>query len=101
MSREMRKPLVEGQLPSHAEINPQSNGMTQDPGWRAPSSTPRRRRSTASGAPRVVASTGLFVSAFLLLIAYLDRSQSRLAIFGGLTVIFLLALLRLTTTTRT
>ena len=42
--------------------------------------------------PRVIATTGLVVSAFLLLIAYLDRSSHQMAIFGGLTVVFLLAL---------
>jgi len=96
ISRDIRRPLVVRQPASYAEIGIRSNGLTQEPASPASSTTPRRRRSPASGAPRVVASTGLFVSAFLMLIAYLDRSHSRLAIFGGLTFIFLVAVLRMT-----
>ena len=44
---------------------------------------------------RLIVSTGLFVSAILLLVAYLDRSSHSLAIFGTLTVIFLILLMRM------
>ncbi len=57
-------------------------------------STPHARQSTSSSATRLIVSTGLFVSAVLLLVAYLDRSFHSLAIFGTLTVIFLILLLR-------
>lgn len=60
----------------------------------------RRRWSLASSAPGLIASTGLFVLAFLMLVAYLDRSSHNLAIFGILTVIFLLVLVRLRTSSR-
>jgi hypothetical protein len=43
----------------------------------------------------VIVSTGLIVSMFLLLVAYLDRSSQSSAIFGFLTVLFFLLLLRL------
>ena len=52
-------------------------------------------RSSPSSASRVIVSTGLMVSIFLLLVAYLDRSSQSSAIFGFLTVIFFLLLLRL------
>ncbi len=58
-------------------------------------SVPRVRQSTSSSATRLIVSTGLFVSAILLLVAYLDRSSHRLAIFGTLTVIFLILLMRM------
>jgi hypothetical protein len=48
-----------------------------------------------SSAPRLIVSTGLFVSAFLLLNAYLDRSTQSMALFGTLTVVFLVILLRI------
>jgi hypothetical protein len=43
----------------------------------------------------VIVSTGLVVSLFLLLVGYLDRSSQNSAIFGFLTVLFFLLLLRL------
>jgi hypothetical protein len=58
-------------------------------------SVPRARRANSSSASRLIVSTGLFVSAFLLLVAYLDRSSHSLAIFGTLTVIFFILLLRI------
>jgi len=58
-------------------------------------SVPRARPSTSSSATRLIVSTGLFVSAILLLVAYLDRSSHSLAIFGTLTVIFLILFLRM------
>ena len=48
-----------------------------------------------SNAPRLIVSTGLFASAFLLLNAYLDRSRQSIALFGTLTVVFLVILLRI------
>jgi hypothetical protein len=58
-------------------------------------SVPRAGQSTSSSAPRLIVPTGLFVSAFLLLVAYLDRSSHSMAIFGTLTVIFFILLLRI------
>jgi hypothetical protein len=58
-------------------------------------SAPRAGQSTSSSATRLIVSTGLLVSAVLLLVAYLDRSSHSLAIFGILTVIFLILLLRM------
>jgi len=58
-------------------------------------SVPRGRLSNSSSASRLIVSTGLFVSALLLLVAYLDRSSHSLAIFGTLTVIFFILLLRI------
>jgi hypothetical protein len=52
-------------------------------------------RPSPSNASRVIVSTGLIVSIFLLLVAYLDRSSQSSAIFGFLTVLFFLLLLRL------
>jgi len=43
----------------------------------------------------LIAGTGLVVSAFLLLVAWLDRSLYSSVVFGTLTAIFLVALLRL------
>jgi hypothetical protein len=68
----MRKPLSDSLLP--------------------PSGKPR---TSASSASRLIVTTGLIVSAFLLLIAYLDRSSYNSAIFGCLTVVFFLLLLRM------
>ena len=100
ITRERSRPLIGRQLPSRADTAQKSNGPTQEPLSWAPSLSPRRRRSPASSSPRLIASTGLFVSAFLMLIAYLDRSSHSLAIFGSLTVIFLLALLRMRSRSR-
>jgi hypothetical protein len=58
-------------------------------------SVPLASRSSPSSASRVIVSTGLIVSIFLLLVAYLDRSSQSSAIFGFLTVLFFLLLLRL------
>jgi hypothetical protein len=57
--------------------------------------SPGPRRSAPSSATRLIVSTGLIVSLFLLLVAYLDRSSQSSAIFGFLTVLFFLLLLRL------
>jgi hypothetical protein len=53
------------------------------------------RSSPGSSAPRLIVSTGLFVSAFLLLNAYLDRSVQRISLFGTLTFVFLAILVRM------
>ena len=60
-------------------------------------SVPGARQSTSSSSSptRLIVSTGLFVSAFLFLVAYIDRSSHSLAIFGTLTVIFLILLSRM------
>jgi hypothetical protein len=55
---------------------------------------PGKQRGAVSSASRLIVTTGLIVSAFLLLIAYLDRSSHNSAIFGCLTVVFFLLLLR-------
>ncbi len=64
----------------------------------APSSHPslsRVGKSNSWSSARLIISTGLFVSAFLLLVAYLDRKPHNLAIFGGLTLIFFILNLRM------
>jgi hypothetical protein len=48
----------------------------------------------------VVVLTGLIASAFLALVAYLDHSQPNLAVFGGLSLVFLIAWLRIRTLAR-
>jgi hypothetical protein len=53
------------------------------------------RPASASSASRLIVSTGLFVSAFLLLVAYLDRSSHSMGILGALTVVFLFLRLRM------
>ena len=55
----------------------------------APTPTP------VSTAPRLIVSTGLFVSLFLLLNAYLDRSVQSMSLFATLAVVFLVILLRM------
>jgi len=55
-------------------------------------SVPRFTQSSSPSASRLIISTGLFVSAFLLFMAWLDRSSHNLAIFGTLTVVFFLLL---------
>jgi hypothetical protein len=54
----------------------------------ARAAVPHAGRLASSSAPRLIIPTGLFVSALLLLVAYLDRSSHRMAIFGSSTVIF-------------
>ena len=80
-------------------INRQDATSLEEPGaMTTPSkvlSPPLAPRSSPSSASRVIVSTGLIVSIFLLLVAYLDRSSQSSAIFGFLTVIFFLLLLRL------
>jgi hypothetical protein len=56
--------------------------------------TPAVPRHSPSSASRVIVSTGFIVSIFLLLVAYLDRSSQSSAIFGCLTLLFFLLLLR-------
>ena len=58
-------------------------------------SVSRVGKSNSWSSTRLIISTGLFVSAFLLLVAYLDRKPHNLAIFGGLTVIFFILNLRM------
>jgi hypothetical protein len=48
-----------------------------------------------SSAPRLIFTTGLVVSAFLTLIAYLERSASNAIVFGGLSLACLLVLTRM------
>ena len=50
---------------------------------------------SSSSAWLLIAGTGLVVSAFLLLVAWLDRSLYSSVVFGSLTAIFLVALLSL------
>ncbi len=58
-------------------------------------SVPRSEHLASSSAPRLIVPTGFLVSAFLLLVAYLDRSSHSMAIFGSLTVIFFILFLRI------
>ncbi|MGC8644299.1 MAG: hypothetical protein ACP5XB_30935 [Isosphaeraceae bacterium] len=48
-----------------------------------------------STAPRLIVTTGLFVSLFLLFNGYLDRSVQSMSLFGTLAVVFLIVLLRM------
>jgi hypothetical protein len=52
------------------------------------------QRTSVWSSSRLIVITGLIVSAFLLLINFLDRSTPNSAIFGCLTVVFFLLLLR-------
>ena len=99
-TRERRRHESSGQLPPEAKAIERNHGLSHEPTAWVPASPPRQPSSPASSAPRLIASTGLFVSAFLMLVAYLDRSTHNLAIFGCLTVISLLALLRIRSRSR-
>ena len=52
-------------------------------------------RRAPSSASKLIVLTGLVVSVFLLLVAYVDRSSQSSAVFGFLTILFFLLLLRL------
>ncbi|QEH32560.1 hypothetical protein OJF2_10370 [Aquisphaera giovannonii] len=51
-----------------------------------------RRPARAIGTARWIGSSGLAVSAFLLLVSYLDRKTLSMAVFGGLAAAFALFL---------
>ena len=51
--------------------------------------------SQVSTAPGLILTTGLFVSLFLLLNAYLDHRVQSMLLFGTLAVVFLIVLLRM------
>jgi len=76
-------------------LAPEQTGSLKEPAPMVKLSVPRGRLSNSSSASRLIVSTGLFVSALLLLVAYLDRRSHSLAIFGTLTVIFFILLLRI------
>lgn len=74
---------------------PEHAGSRKEPALMVKSWVPRAGQVTSSSALRLIIPTGLFVSAFLLLVAYLDRSSHSMAIFGTLTVVFFMLLLRI------
>ena len=74
---------------------PDEGGSSRGSAPSAPTSVSRVGKSNSWSSTRLIISTGLFVSAFLLLVAYLDRKPHNLAIFGGLTVIFFILNLRM------
>jgi hypothetical protein len=86
---------VEGSSPTHLTGSPNSQNSAVSPAPVPVPSATLAPRPAPSNASRVIASTGLIVSLFLLLVAYLDRSSQSSAIFGFLTVVFFLLLLRL------
>ncbi len=90
-----RKRPVARQPQVPQDLVSEQTGSRKEPAPMVKPSVPRVRQSTSSSATRLIVSTGLFVSAILLLVAYLDRSSHRLAIFGTLTVIFLILLMRM------
>jgi len=90
-----RKRSVARQPQVPQDLAPEQTRSLKEPAPMVKPSAPRARQSTSSSATRLIVSTGLFVSAVLLLVAYLDRSFHSLAIFGTLTVIFLILLLRM------
>ena len=90
-----RKRSVARQPQVPQDLVPEQTGSLKEPAPMVKPSVPRARQSTSSSAMRLIVSTGLLVSAFLLLMACLDRSSHSLAIFGTLTVIFLILLLRM------
>ena len=90
-----RKRSVARQPQVPQDLVPEQTGARKEPAPMVKPSVPRARQSTSSSATRLIVSTGLFVSAILLLVAYLDRSSHSLAIFGTLTVIFVILLLRM------
>ncbi len=73
----------------------EQRGSPEEPAPTVERWVPRARQSSSPSAALQIVSTGLFVSAFLLLVAYLDHSSHSLAIFGTLTVVFFLLLLRI------
>src|SRR5208337_1986402 len=90
-----RKRSVARQPQVPQDLVPEQTGSLKEPAPMVKLSVPRARQSTSSSATRLIVSTGLLVSAILLRVAYLDRSSHSLAIFGTLTVIFLILLLRM------
>jgi len=90
-----RKRSVARQPVVPRDLVPEQTGSLNEPAPMVKLSVPRARQANSSSASRLIVSTGLFVSAFLLLVAYLDRSSHSLAIFGTLTVIFFILLLRI------
>jgi len=77
------------------DLVPGQTGALTEPAPMVKLSVPRAIQSNSSSASRLIVSTGLFVSAFLLLVAYFDRSSHSLAIFGTFTVVFFILLLRI------
>ncbi len=73
---------------------PEDSRSSQERALKAKALMARTGQSNAWSSSRLIVSTGLFVSAFLLLVAYLDHSSHNLVIFGGLTAIFFVLLLR-------
>jgi hypothetical protein len=72
-----------------------ADGMLGEPAPPAGSPSSRKGQSQTSSAPLLIVSSGLFVSAFLLLVAYLDRSTQNMSLFGTLTIVFLVVLVRM------
>ena len=86
---------VETSPPAHPAASPDPGDSKASPAPLFAPSASFAPRPSPSNASRVIVSTGLVVSLFLLLVAYLDRSSQSSAIFGFLTVLFFLLLLRL------
>lgn len=98
-SGDQAAPKTEGQsqmtLSSTGAVAPGAGSRLKEPSW-----TPRPpgdglRKRSVSSAGLLIAGTGLAVSAFLLLVAWLDRNLYRMMTFGGLAGLFLVSILTL------
>ncbi len=93
--RQSQRQAVARQPEVPQDLAHEQTGSLKEPAPMVKLSVPRARQSSSPSASRLIVSTGLIVSAFLLLAAYLDRSPHSLAIFGTLTVVFSILLLRI------
>jgi hypothetical protein len=85
--RPIARPSSPGEEPSQ-----KIDGLLSKPAPLVRSPSAGKGRSSVSSAPLLIVSSGLFVSAFLLLIAYLDHRTQSLFLFGTLTIAFFLIL---------
>lgn len=86
---EQKDPHLPYDRPSPSAGDPRREALTS----RGPSLSPGRLSQSSTS--RLIVLTGLVISLFLLLVAYLDRSSQSSAIFGFLTIVFFLLMLRL------
>ncbi|MGO9599500.1 MAG: hypothetical protein ACLP7Q_16045 [Isosphaeraceae bacterium] len=89
---EGRSPVA---IASAPVIAPGAGSRPEEPSWTPRPAGDGLRSRSSSSAWLLIAGTGLVVSAFLLLVAWLDRSLYSSVVFGSLTAIFLVALLSL------
>ena len=90
--RQSRRDEAARQREGQQRLVAEPTGALREPVSVVKLSVPTAGQSSAS---RLIVSTGFFVSAFLLLVAYLDHSSHSLVIFGILTAIFFILLVRI------